>query len=63
MNSGAIYTNFAAAVRTASGIVADITVLNQNVMYEIGYAHARGLTPLMYTLNKKILDDLPVYRG
>jgi hypothetical protein len=25
-------------------VIADITLLNENVMYEVGYAHGRGLT-------------------
>lgn len=60
-NSEAIYTSFAEAVRTASAVMADITLLNENVMYEIGYAHGLGLIPLIYTREKHRLNDLPVY--
>ena len=35
--SAAIYTSFAEAIRASTAIVADITTLNKNVMYEIGY--------------------------
>lgn len=59
--SEAIYTSFADAIHTASAVVADITLLNENVMYEIGYAHGRGLTPLIYTRAAARLDELPVY--
>ena len=30
-------------------------------MYEIGYAHGRGLTPLIYTRDEARLHELPVY--
>ena len=30
-------------------------------MYEVGYAHGRGLTPLIYTENDSRLNELPVY--
>ena len=59
--SEAIYTSFADAIRSSSAVVADITRLNQNVMYEIGYAHGCGLTPLLYTRDAARLEDLPVY--
>jgi hypothetical protein len=59
--SDAIYSSFADAVQTCSAIIADITVLNENVMYEVGYAHGRGLTPLMYTQSEARLNELPVY--
>lgn len=59
--SEAIYTSFADAIRSCSAIIADITELNQNVMYEIGYAHGCGLTPLLYTRQEQRLDELPVY--
>ena len=42
-------------------MIADITLLNENVMYEVGYAHGRGLTPLMYTRDAARLEQLPVY--
>jgi nucleoside 2-deoxyribosyltransferase len=59
--SEAIYTSFADAIRSCSAVVADITMLNENVMYEIGYAHGHGLTPLIYTRDEARLDQLPVY--
>jgi hypothetical protein len=37
--SEAIYTSFADAIRSSSAVIADITFLNENVMYEIGFAH------------------------
>jgi hypothetical protein len=30
-------------------------------MYEVGYAHGQGLTPLIYTRDRARLDSLPVY--
>jgi hypothetical protein len=59
--SEAIYTSFADAVRSSTAVLADITLLNENVMYEIGYAHGCGLTPLMYTRDAARLEQLPVY--
>ena len=59
--SEAIYTSFAEAIRSSAAVIADITLLNENVMYEIGYAHGRGLTPLIYTRDATRLDQLPVY--
>lgn len=59
--SEAIYTSFADAVQTSSAVIADITALNENVMYEVGYSHGRGLTPLIYTRDEARLTQLPVY--
>jgi len=60
-SSKAIYTSFADAIQTSSAVIADITTLNKNVMYEVGYSHGRGLTPLIFTRNKARLEQLPVY--
>jgi len=59
--SAAIYTSFADAIRSCAAVIADITLLNENVMYEVGYAHGSGLTPLIYTRDAARLDQLPVY--
>jgi hypothetical protein len=59
--SDAIYSSFADSIRSCSAVIADITMLNENVMYEVGYAHGRGLTPLIYTQNEARLHELPVY--
>jgi hypothetical protein len=59
--SGAIYSSFAEAMQTSSAVIADITALNQNVMYEVGFAHGRGLTPMIYTRDTAVLKQLPVY--
>lgn len=59
--SDAIYTSFADAMRSSWAVIADVTLLNKNVMYEIGYAHGRGLEPLIFTRTAERLDDLPVY--
>jgi hypothetical protein len=59
--SGAIYSSFADAVQTSLAVIADITELNHNVMYEIGFAHGRGVEPLLYTRETNRLEHLPVY--
>lgn len=59
--SEAIYTSFADAIQSSSAVIADITLLNENVMYEVGYAHGCGLTPLIYTRDAARLAQLPVY--
>jgi hypothetical protein len=59
--SDAIYTSFADAIRSSAAVIADITMLNENVMYEVGYAHGCGLSPLLYTRDPDRLEQLPVY--
>ena len=59
--SEAIYTSFADAVQSVAAVIADITALNDNVMYEVGYCHGRQLVPLIYTRDEKRLRELPVY--
>jgi hypothetical protein len=59
--SEGIYAGFTDAIRSSSAVIADITVLNENVMYEVGYAHGRGLTPLIYTRDPARREQLPVY--
>jgi hypothetical protein len=53
--------SFADAMHTSWAVIADITVHNENVMYEVGYAHGCGLTPLIYTRDATRLEQLPVY--
>lgn len=60
-SSEAIYTSFADAIQSSSAVIIDITTLSENVMYEIGYSHGRGLTPLIYTRDEARLKNLPVY--
>ena len=59
--SAVIANSFADAVRSSSAVIADITFLNENVMYEVGFAHGLGLTPLIYTRDPAQLEELPVY--
>jgi hypothetical protein len=59
--SEVIVTSFADTVRSSSAVIADITKLNENVMYEVGFAHGLGLTPLIYTRDATRLEQLPVY--
>ena len=56
-----IYSSFFDAVSSSTTIIADITELNENVMYEVGYAHGHGLQPLLFTLDPSRVDSLPVY--
>jgi hypothetical protein len=56
-----IYASFFDAVAYSTAIIADITAMNDNVMYEVGYAHGRGLQPLLYTLDPSRVTRLPVY--
>ena len=60
-SSEPVYTGFADAIQKSSAAIADITILNKNVMYEIGYSHGRGLTPLIYTRNESRITELPIY--
>ncbi len=59
--SDAIYSSFGDAIRSSSAVIADITLINENVMYEIGYAHGCGQAPLIYCRDSSRLDRLPVY--
>ena len=59
--SEAISGNFEEAIRSCHAVVADVTVQNESVIYEIGYAHAIGLDPLIYTRNPNRIIKLPVY--
>lgn len=60
-SSEAIYASFFDAIQSSSAVIADITTLNENVMYEIGYAHGRGLKPMIFTRDETRLAQLPVY--
>jgi hypothetical protein len=59
--SGVIAGNFAEATDSAAAVIVDITRLNENVMYEIGFVHGRGLDPLVYTTDEDRRGQLPVY--
>jgi len=59
--SDLIYNGLANEVRSSSAMIVDITRRSENVMYEVGYAHGCGLTPLIYTRNRSRLDELPIY--
>ena len=48
-------------MRSRSSVVADVTHLNENVMYEVGYAHGHGVEILLYTRDPARLDELPLY--
>jgi hypothetical protein len=59
--SAPIRSNFVDAVDRACAVIADVTDLNPNVMYEIGYALAKGLEPLFYCQDSMVVEQLPVY--
>ena len=59
--SESIHIGLGDAVRSCWAVVTDITRLNENVMYEIGFAHGHGVRPLIYTRDAARLDDLPLY--
>ena len=59
--SAPIRTNFVDAVERASAVIADVTDVNPNVMYEAGYALAKGLAPLFFSQNSAVVERLPVY--
>jgi len=59
--SAPIRTSFVDAVDRASAVIADVTDINPNVMYEIGYALAKGLKPLFYCKDTMFVERLPVY--
>lgn len=59
--SAPIRTSFVDAVDRACAVVADVTDVNPNVMYEIGYALAKGLRPLFYCRDSMVVERLPVY--
>jgi len=59
--SAPIRTSFVDAVDRACAVIADVTDINPNVMYEIGYALAKGLKPLFYSRNSMVVERLPVY--
>lgn len=59
--SDAIYGTFQDAIRSATAVIVDVTDFNENVMYEIGFAHALGLKPLIYSRDAARLDHLPLY--
>jgi hypothetical protein len=60
-SSTSIYTSFEDAIQDCTSVVADFTTFNQNVMYELGYAHGRGIEPLIYTREPTHIPELPLY--
>ena len=56
-----ISQNFAQSFRECLAIIADVTQENLSVMYEIGYARAKGTMPFLFS--RRPIDDLklPVY--
>ncbi len=56
-----ILANLHGAVERAHGVIADVTEIEQSLplAYEIGYVHAKGMKPLLFTQNP--VAPLPVY--
>jgi len=63
--SDVIRDNFYRQIQESAAVIADVTVVNPNVMYEIGYAHGRGMMPLLFHRRRPgqvgTPGDLPVY--
>lgn len=60
-SSPEIYGAFFKASADATAAIADITSVNQNVMYEVGYLHGLGIEPLLFTRDWTQLEELPIY--
>ena len=56
-----ISQNFAQSVRECLAIIADVTQANSSVIYEIGYAKAKGTTPFLFSRGPIDHLKLPVY--
>ena len=59
--SQSIDRNFQNALDNCRAIVADVTQPNLSVMYEIGYAHAKGISPFLFRRQPLSQGKLPVY--
>ena len=59
--STTINQNFSEALDYCRAVVADITQPNLSVMYEIGYAHAKGISPFLFCRRPISPEALPVY--
>ena len=61
---GDIYQQFVGHLERSDAFVVDVTGGNPNVMYELGHAHARRITPLLIhrgSLDDAATDRLPFY--
>lgn len=47
--SSPIYESFIRSLESSACVVADISDVNPNVMYELGHVHARGLRPFLFS--------------
>ena len=60
---GAILTDIIGAIRTSAVVVADVSLANPNVYYEVGYAHAVGTpTILLIRRGETIPFDISGFR-
>ena len=60
-SSEAIRASFVTSVERARSVIADVTEANVNVMYEVGYALAKGVRLLLFTRVASVVERLPVY--
>lgn len=60
-SSEAIRASFATSVERSQSVIADVTSANVNVMYEVGYALARGARLLLFTRDASVVEHLPLY--
>lgn len=51
---GPIYDSFLKNLQACECVVADITDMNPNVMYELGHTHARGIHPFLFRRNDPV---------
>jgi hypothetical protein len=60
-DGGPIYESFLRSLSTCACVVADITELNPNVLYELGHVHARRLRNFVFARTKLAESALPFY--
>jgi hypothetical protein len=56
-----IRSNFVDAVERSLAVIADVSDVNPNVMYEIGFAIAKGVKPMLFCRQGSPVENLPVY--
>lgn len=64
VNSGIIFTIFQERIKDTDCVLADITEINPNVMYELGYIRAQqNINPVLFSRKKQpgVASELPFY--
>ena len=62
--SGRIFDLFVTHLKDSRAVIVDATGERHNVMYELGYAHARGIEPLIISRDRPedlAVRELPFY--